>query len=73
VNRKKLGRRIRRAREAKGWTQWQLADELGLSQPTISDWEAGAIAPSFDNLPKLAKALDTTVSDLVDPPKKAAG
>lgn len=33
--------RIKQAREARGWTQAQLAARIGVSRPTISQWEAG--------------------------------
>lgn len=37
-----LGDRIRQAREARGWDQTQLGNEVGYEQPTISDIESGA-------------------------------
>lgn len=51
------GRRIRAARLAKGWKQWQLAREVGKRQPTISHWESGRNSPSREEVVLLADAL----------------
>lgn len=40
-----LGDRIRRAREQRGWTQAQLAAEVGVARETIGNWETGASNP----------------------------
>jgi len=37
--------RIKALREHLGMTQKQLADELGMRQQTISEWEVGIYAP----------------------------
>ena len=37
----KLGEMIKKLRTEKGWTQKQLADELGVVQHTVSQWENG--------------------------------
>lgn len=34
-----LGARIRRMRDARGWSQQQLADKVGVSKASISHWE----------------------------------
>lgn len=52
-----LGERIRRARVKAGLTQQQLADKLGLTRPTITQWETGATTPHAKKLEELAKAL----------------
>lgn len=36
-----LGARIRQAREDRGWSQSNLAEQTGLSRPTIARIEAG--------------------------------
>src|SRR6266699_3358624 len=41
ITAEELGRRIRAARQAVGFSQEQLASELGISQPTISRIEQG--------------------------------
>lgn len=39
------GDAIRRARQRKGWTQQQLAGELGVYKATVARWEAGTHFP----------------------------
>lgn len=36
-----MGDRIRRLREAKGWTQRELADRVGVTEAAVSQWERG--------------------------------
>ena len=49
---------IRVARLAEGWTQSQVADALGIRQPTYSKIENGLVALSDDHLARLAQTLD---------------
>lgn len=53
-----LGARIRAAREAKGWSQVDLAAHLGLTTTTISRWERGSSTPQRRGLRALSRALD---------------
>lgn len=62
------GDSIRSAREAKGWSQAQLANRVGISQPAIKKIEAGQTDHS-KFLPKIAKLLDLDLADL-DPSLK---
>jgi transcriptional regulator with XRE-family HTH domain len=39
------GLQIRRAREARGWTQEELAQHLGVGHRTVGNWERGATIP----------------------------
>lgn len=39
------GAQIRAAREARGWTQQQLAKEVGVGGRTIGNWERGETVP----------------------------
>lgn len=60
---RRMGDRIRLAREHKGLAQEQLAEMLelgGHGQKTISKWEIGEVLPKTENIPKLAKALSVT-------------
>lgn len=52
------GDQIRKAREAKGWTQRKLAGTLGVTQPHIVSWEKGKRTPSPDAEAKIRKILD---------------
>lgn len=51
-----VGQRIRAAREALGWSQDTLADELDTNQGTVARWESGSF-PARIGLPKIAQAL----------------
>lgn len=53
-----MGSRIKFAREKRGLRQHHLANDLGVSVPTVSDWERGVHEPSRDNLMALARFLD---------------
>lgn len=55
---------IRSTRQAKGLSQVQLAEAIGVGQPTISMWESGEMQPSVRNAVKLARALGVSVEDL---------
>lgn len=59
------GRLIAELRKSKGLTQQQLADQINLSNKTISKWESGAGSPDISNLPILADALGITVDELL--------
>lgn len=54
---------IKRLRRAKGLTQKQVAERMGLTAPAVTQWEAGG-GIDTDNLTKLAKALETPVEVL---------
>ena len=55
---------IRKKMEAADKTVTQLAKELGVSGPTISDWANGKKCPTADKLPRLAAALGCTIDEL---------
>lgn len=59
-----LGTRIREARDAKGWTQEELADELGVAQAFISQIENGRRRPTPALARRLAAALDLSFEEL---------
>src|SRR5688572_19093291 len=68
--------RIKSARDLRGLSQAQLAEKTGLQVSAISHFETGGRSPSFDNLRKLADALDVTTDYLIgrsgDPKLSAA-
>lgn len=59
-----LTNRLRDAREARGWTQAELAAAIGVSRKTINTVENGVFIPSTVVALKLAAALNTTVEKL---------
>lgn len=64
-----IGENIRRARQKRGMTQWDLAQQLGVSDRAVSRWENDAAAPDVALLAQLALVLDTSADALlgVDP------
>ena len=55
-----LGKRIYELRVAFGWNQVQLADKLGVSKQTVSNWENENIQPSIEMLIRLAKLFNVS-------------
>lgn len=52
-----VGDNLKRARQERGWTQAQLAVELGGDSTAISRWERGRVKPDDDSLTTLAQVL----------------
>lgn len=50
--------RIKELRKEQGLSQLALAQKLGVSQPSVANWEAGRFWPNAQDLPALAKALN---------------
>lgn len=55
---------ITNLRLAKGWTQAQLAEEVGCLRGDISRWERGERRPNTGSAIKLARALGCKIEDL---------
>ena len=53
-----LGQAVREMREQRGWTQTQLAQASGLTQPAVARFEAGGTVPTIPVLERLANALE---------------
>jgi transcriptional regulator with XRE-family HTH domain len=64
-----VGEEVKRLRQAKGWTQEQLAVYAGSSQPTVNLLEAGKRNPSAATLEKIARALEVEVVNLFPKPQ----
>lgn len=58
---------IRQLREARGWTQAQLAERIGTSAVMVSQWETDYRGLSAVMLRKLAHALDASMDDIALP------
>ena len=59
-----LGNNLREARTARGWTQAELAEQIGVSRKTINTVENGVFVPSTVLALKLARALGRSVEGL---------
>lgn len=53
-----LGKKIKEARENKGFTQIDLANDTQISRASIQLYEANKVNIPFKNLEKIAKSLD---------------
>ena len=61
MNTEKVGMQIAALRKAKGITQSELGERIGVSFQAVSKWERGETLPDTAILPDLAKVLETTV------------
>ena len=70
-----FGELLRKAREAKGLSQSELANKAGFQPSAIAHFESGRRSPSLDNLRRLADALSVTLDSLLgrEPDPKSAG
>ena len=62
---KTFGEIVREKRKAKGWAQWELAEEIGAEQHTISCWETGRTFPNILVAMQLAEVFDCTIDELI--------
>lgn len=60
-----LGSRIALQRKEQSITQVQLAETLGISQPTMNAYESGYRRMPVSTLPVLARALGVSLEDLL--------
>lgn len=63
--------RLRAAREMRALKQDELAQRAGLQASAVSHFETGTRKPSFDNLRRLADALEVTTDYLIGRVKEA--
>ena len=62
--------RIRVALAEKNKSNKWLAEQIGVSVITMSRWVNNRMQPSLDQLVKMAKALDTDVTELINRTKE---
>lgn len=58
--------RIKEAREARGWTQEQLAAAMNTTQQTIQRWESGQTDPKSSVIVEISRVLGITVSFIMN-------
>lgn len=71
MDQSKTGRFIAQARRAQNLTQRQLADQLAISDKTVSKWECGKGLPEVSLMLPLCEILQITVNDLLSGEKVA--
>ncbi len=56
--------RLRELREARGWSQGELAEHLAVSRQTVNALETGKYDPSLPLAFRLARLFDQTIEDI---------
>ncbi len=69
--RRRLARRVRLLRAARGWSQEVLAELAGLHRNYIGYVERGTVNVGLENLAKLAAAFQVSVGELVGDGQKS--
>jgi transcriptional regulator with XRE-family HTH domain len=65
-----VNEKIRLVREAKGWTQEEVADKLQMSSNGYGDIERGATDPKLSRLLQLAELFEMKPAELFEPSDK---
>jgi len=59
--------RLRELRAARGWSQGDLADRLGVSRQTVNAIETGKYDPSLPLAFGIAKVFDLAIEEIFEP------
>lgn len=65
MDQRKIGKFIATRRKAKGWTQIQLAEKLGITDKAVSKWETGKSMPDLSLFTPLCDLLEITLNELL--------
>lgn len=57
--------KLKELRKSKNYSQKFLADQLGITQGAISQWEQGKSTPNIEKLIELSKILQCSIDELV--------
>lgn len=71
MDQSKIGSFLRTLRKEKGLTQEQLAEQLNVSNRTVSRWETGNNMPDISLLVEIAEFYDVSIAELVDGERKS--
>ena len=63
---KKIRIKLKREIEAGGTPKCVIADELGISRPTLSQYLSGKVLPSLPTFARLCKVIDCSPNDILD-------
>ncbi|MDE6220840.1 MAG: helix-turn-helix domain-containing protein [Lachnospiraceae bacterium] len=61
---KNISKNITKYREKAGFSQRELAQQLGITPSRISNWEQGANCPTIDILFEVCKTLHVSINDI---------
>lgn len=65
MNQKKIGEFIANCRKEKKLTQSELAEKLGVTEKSVSNWENGRNMPDISLFKELCKILGITINELM--------
>lgn len=65
MNQEKIGKFILKCRKDKKLTQTELAEKLGVTDKSISNWENGRNMPDLSLFKPLCQILDISINDLI--------
>jgi len=60
-----IGQRLARIRKEKGYTQTELAEQIGIIQVSVSDYERGRLQTGAEMLARFALALEVSADELL--------
>jgi transcriptional regulator with XRE-family HTH domain len=63
--RRQSGHRIAALRQARSWSQAELADLLGVPLERLRKWEWGHHAPPLEDLVALSRVLDVSIDEIL--------
>ena len=63
---------VKQLRAEQGWTQLELANQLGVTPVTVYNWERGKYEPSASMLRKIARVFGVSMDDIALPGEAAA-
>ena len=66
MSKQDFGSTIAALRKAKGMTQLDLAQKMGVTDKAVSKWERNLSFPDVASLPRLAELLEVSVDDLLE-------
>jgi transcriptional regulator with XRE-family HTH domain len=61
----RFGQRLRELRKGRGWTQAQLATQLGVDRAVVGNYELGLHYPAIPVLVKIARILEVSTDRLL--------
>lgn len=71
MDQSKIGSFLKQLRHEKGLTQEQLAEQLNISNRSVSRWETGRTLPDLSTLVALAAFYDVDVKEMIDGERKS--
>ena len=60
-----LGEKLQKLRKARGWTQEELSEKIGVSRQSLSKWESDGALPDTANIILLADLFGVTTDYLL--------